>query len=259
MGLVLSRGERPDALSRPGVDPRPVRHTTAHGRADGVPAPGVSNETVVATYDRLAGVYDSLVAPFEAGTRRRVLDLLDVEPGDRALEVGCGPGHAAVALGERVGGGGRVLALDAAPGMVSRARRRCVRAGVADRVDVLLGDARRLPLRDGSVDVALIEDTLELFAGSGIASVVDELARVLDSRGQLGVVTMEREGAEDDPFTRGYDLVYEHVPGYDRVGCRPVYARRALESAGFEIERWGRHRRGGVWPVAVGVARVRSD
>jgi hypothetical protein len=36
-----------------------------------VPVPGVSDETIVATYDRLAGVYDRLVVPFEAGTRRR--------------------------------------------------------------------------------------------------------------------------------------------------------------------------------------------
>ena len=91
-----------------------------------------------------------------------------------------------------------------------------------------------------------------------MTAVVAELARVLGPWGRLGVVTTEREGAEDDPFTRGYDLAFEHVPGYDRVGCRPVYARRALEASGFGIERWERHRRGGVWPVVVGVARVRS-
>ena len=143
-----------------------MRDTIASGRADGVPVPGVSNETVVATYDRLAGVYDRIVAPFEAGTRRRVLDLLAPERGERVLDVGCGPGRAAAPLGDRVGPDGRVLALDASPGMISRTRRRCVRAGVEDRVDVLLGDARRLPVRDGSVDAALIADTLELFVGA---------------------------------------------------------------------------------------------
>ena len=33
-------------------------------------------------------------------------------PGDRLLDLGCGPGFASVELAERVGAGGRVLAVD---------------------------------------------------------------------------------------------------------------------------------------------------
>lgn len=219
------------------------------------PEPGVSNETVVGTYDRLAVLYDRLVAPLESGTRERAFDLLGLDGGERVVEVGCGPGRAAVALAGHAGQAGRVVAVDAAPGMLARARRRIARTGVDDRTALVLGDARSLPLGDGVADVAFVEDTLELFAADELPGVVGELRRVLRADGRLCVVTMERSGAEDDPFVRAYDWAFEHVPGYDRVGCRPVYARRALETGGFDVERRERHRRAGVWPVDVLVAR----
>lgn len=220
-----------------------------------VPSPGVSNEAVVATYDRLAAAYDRLVAPLQAGTRRRVLDLLAVAPGERVLEVGCGPGRGLIPLARRVGPGGRVVGLDAAPGMVTRARSRVERAGLADRVDLLLGDARSLPLAGDAFDVAFVEDTLELFPPGEMRVVLAELSHVLVPDGRLGVVTMEREGAEDDLFVRAYDWTFEHVPGYERFGCRPVYARHALEAAGFEIEHREHYRRALVWPVELLVGR----
>lgn len=219
------------------------------------PAARVPNETVVGTYDRLATIYDLVLGPLAAGTRRRALELLRVEAGARVVEVGCGPGHALVGLAERVGPTGRVVGIDAAPRMVSRARRRAARAGLADRVAVLLGDARSLPVRDRAADVAFVEDTLELFSGEELAAVVAELRRVLAPDGRLGVVTMERAEAEADPFVRAYDWAFDHVPGYARLGCRPVYARRALEAGGFVVEREERRRRGYVWPVEILIAR----
>jgi len=211
----------------------------------------VSNETVVETYDRVATAYDWLVAPMQSGTRARALDALAVEPGERVLEVGCGPGHALSAFARRVGPDGRVVGLDAAPGMLARARTRTARSHAADRTDLVVGDARSLPLRDGAVDVAFVEDTLELFSPAETRVVLAELDRVLAADGRLCVVTMEREAAERDPFVRAYEWVFAHVPGYDRFGCRPVYARRALEDAGFTIESEERRRQWGVWPVEI--------
>jgi SAM-dependent methyltransferase len=43
---------------------------------------------------------------------RRLLDLLGVAPGARALEVGCGNGSVSAWLADRVGSGGRVVAVD---------------------------------------------------------------------------------------------------------------------------------------------------
>lgn len=58
--------------------------------------------------------------------------------GKSVIDIGCGPGHYAVALAAR--GAGRVLGVDFAPGMIEIARQRAVQAGVSDRCVFSIGD-----------------------------------------------------------------------------------------------------------------------
>lgn len=218
---------------------------------DSVSRPSVSNETIAATYDRFAAIYDWFVAPWEARTRQRALDLLSIESDERILELGCGPGHALVSLAGLLDQTGHVVGLDAAPGMLDRARDRATRPAVYERIDLVLGDARSLPIGEDAVDVIFVEDTLELFSQDEIQTVLDECKRVLTPDGRVGVITMERENAESDLFIRAYEWIFDHVPGYERIGCRPIYARQTLEAEGFTIERQEHHRRGYVWPVEI--------
>ncbi|MFB6085633.1 MAG: class I SAM-dependent methyltransferase [Halodesulfurarchaeum sp.] len=213
--------------------------------------PTVSNETIAATYDRFASLYDWFVAPMEARTRQRALDLLSIAPSERIVELGCGPGYGLVSLAGFLDQTGHVVGLDAAPGVLDRSRSRAMRPAVSERIDLVLGDARSLPIAEDSVAVIFIEDTLELFSRGEIRAVLQECKRVLTPDGRVGVITMERETVENDPFIRAYEWVFDHVPGYERIGCRPIYARQALEAAGFTIERREHHRRGYIWPVEI--------
>ena len=58
--------------------------------------------------------------------------------GKTVIDIGCGPGHYAVALAAQ--GASRVLGVDFAPGMVEIARKRAEGAGVTDRCTFTLGD-----------------------------------------------------------------------------------------------------------------------
>jgi len=58
--------------------------------------------------------------------------------GKTVIDIGCGPGHYAVALAAR--GASRVLGVDFASGMIDLARKRAEGAGVADRCTFTLGD-----------------------------------------------------------------------------------------------------------------------
>lgn len=86
-----------------------------------------------------AGPHDTLEA---AQTRkvRHLLDLLDLRPGQRLLEVGCGWGFLAeMAARER---GVSVVAITLSQAQAQAARARIAAAGLADRVEVRLQDYR---------------------------------------------------------------------------------------------------------------------
>lgn len=58
--------------------------------------------------------------------------------GKTALDVGCGPGHYAVALAQR--GAAGVTGIDLAPAMIELARRKAADAGVSDSCNFIIGD-----------------------------------------------------------------------------------------------------------------------
>jgi SAM-dependent methyltransferase len=60
------------------------------------------------------------------------MDALHVEPGERVLEIGCGPGATAVELAARVGASGEVVAVDISTAMIAAATRRAAAAGVTN-------------------------------------------------------------------------------------------------------------------------------
>ena len=79
------------------------------------------------------------------------VELLDLQPHDRAVEIGCGAGRGLM-LAARTGGLSLVVGMDLSPTMLRAASRRIRRAGQRDRVSLLRGDLQALPYADGSLD-----------------------------------------------------------------------------------------------------------
>ena len=69
-----------------------------------------------------------------------MLELLDVEPGDRVLEVGAGTGYNAALLSHLVGPKGSVVSVDIDPSLVRQAKKAVRDAGA--KVTVVAGDGR---------------------------------------------------------------------------------------------------------------------
>ena len=59
-----------------------------------------------------------------------IVGLLELAPGMKALDAGCGPGRLTLPLAEAVGPGGEVMALDIQEGMLARVREKVGAAGV---------------------------------------------------------------------------------------------------------------------------------
>jgi ubiquinone/menaquinone biosynthesis C-methylase UbiE len=185
-------------------------------------------------YDRASRWYDLLEEPLERRPRWVGLGLLAARPGERILEVGCGPGTALVELGRAVGPAGRVVGVDLSPAMVGRAAARVAQAGLADRVVVRVADAVRLPWPDGSFDALFAAFVLEAFDTPEIPAVLGEWRRSLRQDGRIAVVSLSRGGPVRWP-TRLYERLHDRFPA--ALDCRPIHAGLAMEAAGFRIER----------------------
>ncbi len=77
-----------------------------------------------------------------------------VQPGQTALDLGCGPGYFTLGLARLVGPQGRVIAVDLQPEMLAKARAKAIKAGLAERIRFHQSEKERIGL-DEPVDFVL--------------------------------------------------------------------------------------------------------
>ncbi len=101
-----------------------------------------------------------------------LLDRIRLEPGQSAIDLGCGPSGILDLLSVAVEPGGRVVGLDADPAHTAMARRYARELGLAN-VEVVTADARRTGLPAGSFD--LVHARTLLVTIPGPAEVLGEM------------------------------------------------------------------------------------
>ncbi|MFF5896788.1 class I SAM-dependent methyltransferase [Streptomyces argenteolus] len=106
---------------------------------------------------------------------------LGLRPGDTVLDAGCGTARALPALRDAVGREGTVLGADLTSAMLDAA----LRAGRGTSGALLLADAERLPLRDGSLDAVFAAGLISHLRHPGRGLM--ELARVVRPGGRLAL------------------------------------------------------------------------
>jgi ubiquinone/menaquinone biosynthesis C-methylase UbiE len=201
-----------------------------------------SHEQARASYNRISRFYDLIAGWSEKKGREAGLARLAAGEGEQVLEIGFGTGLALTALARAVGETGRVCGLDISEEMVSIARARLERAGLAGRVELTAGDALALPYMDRTFDAVFLSFVLELFDTPEIPKVLNECRRVLRPRGRVGVVSISSSGPRT-LVRRLYEWSHRCFPQV--VDCRPIPVRTLVESAGFSttkaeaISMWG--------------------
>jgi ubiquinone/menaquinone biosynthesis C-methylase UbiE len=88
--------------------------------------------------------YDAELEELTMSARQYCVEQLRPKPGGVALDLGCGTGLNLPFLARAVGEQGRVVAVDASDKMLEQAAQRLDREGLAERVTLVAGDARRL-------------------------------------------------------------------------------------------------------------------
>jgi ubiquinone/menaquinone biosynthesis C-methylase UbiE len=157
-----------------------------------------------------------------------VADLTGVGPGDRVVDVGCGPGRFLREAAER---GAEAVGVDPSAQM-RRLAARFTPARLRPRVTVLDGSAERLPLEDGSATVAWAVASVHHW--SDVDAGLAELRRVLAPGGSL--LLAERLARPRGWFSH-HALTWE---GAERLAGRVTAA--GFVDAAAERHAVGRHR-----------------
>lgn len=139
------------------------------------------------TYDTSAAEYDETSRRYWAFSVRRTVDLTDPRPGDRVLDVACGPGPVALLEAERVGPGGTVVGLDLSEAMLVRARAHAEAAGLTN-LELRSGDMHALPFPPRSFDV--VSCVFGVFFAHDVVPVLRDLWGLVAPGGRLGVTTL---------------------------------------------------------------------
>lgn len=119
-----------------------------------------------------------------ADAKRMIHGALTLEPGQRALDVGCGVGVDVAEMAAQVGGNGRVAGVDTDPAVLAEARIRT--AGFGDRVDLRVADGSDLPFGDATFDASRAERVLQ--HARWPERVIAEMLRVTKPGGTIVVV-----------------------------------------------------------------------
>jgi SAM-dependent methyltransferase len=129
------------------------------------------------------GELDSLRHASEHRRFEALVRLLQLQPGERVLDIGCGSGW----LADRCqAAGARVLAMDIAPAGVRAARGRF--PAIAD---FLAGDGYHLPYADASFDVVVLSEVVEHL--EEVETALTEVRRVLKPGGRVLVSVPYKE------------------------------------------------------------------
>ncbi len=191
-----------------------------------------SKEEARQAYDRMSKWYDLLSEGSEKKYKEIGRDMLNVNEGEKILDIGFGTGHNMISFAQSVGIEGKVYGIDLSQGMYTEAEKKIKKAGFEKRVELMLGDAISLPYTNHFFDGIFMSFTLELFDTPEIELVLKECKRVLKEDGRLCVVAMSRN-ANPGLMLKMYEWAHHKFPKY--IDCRPIYLQQVLEEMNFRI------------------------
>lgn len=156
-----------------------------------------------------------------------LLDQVGLRPGQRAIDLGCGPRGIIDLLAERVGPGGHVVGLDADPAHIAMAREFAARQGLGV-VQIVSADARRTGLPSGSFD--LVHARTLLVTVPDVAEVLAEMVRLARPGGWVASLEPDLEWTLCHPEHPAYSRMFELFRiAFSRYGADLLIGRRLAE------------------------------
>jgi ubiquinone/menaquinone biosynthesis C-methylase UbiE len=118
--------------------------------------------------------------------KERTYEWMDIQSGDRLLDIGCGPGIDTVALAKQVGPGGQVIGLDIDEDMIQEADHLAKKEHVDTIVEHRLGDVINMPFSNGFFNAIRAERLFQVLPGPyDRPTVFKEMIRVTKRGGKI--------------------------------------------------------------------------
>ena len=178
------------------------------------------------TFDVAAEAYDAFMGRYSRLLAPQMADLTGVEPGQRVLDVGAGPGSLTSELVHRVGAD-HVAAVDPSAPFVAANRER------HPGVDVRSGSAERLPFDDGTFDVAIAQLVVHFMADP--VGGIREMARVTKPGGTVAACVWDHHGGQG-PLGLFWEVAREIDPAVadesNLPGARTGHLAELFDAAG---------------------------
>ena len=166
---------------------------------------------------------------------RRALRMVDVKPGERVLEIGCGWG--ALAEMATTEFGARLVGVTLSTEQLAWARARMSRCGVAERADLRLQDYRdigRDGLADQSFDAICSIEMIEAVGREYWPTYFATVARLLKTGGRACIQSIVIDDEFFERYLQSTDFIQQYIfPG----GCLPSPSafRAQAEQAGLKV------------------------
>ena len=155
----------------------------------------------VRLFDAVSDSYDAVGVEFFGPIADELVGHLAPTPGESLLDIGCGTGQVLMRAAKLVGETGRMMGIDASPGMISQARATLDEAGLT-RVELREADAQDLEPANGQFDI--VASSLVLFFIPEPLRALRSWRTVLNPGGRIGITTF---GARD-PRWEAVDSVF---------------------------------------------------
>ncbi|WP_297058852.1 methyltransferase domain-containing protein [Thermosulfurimonas sp.] len=118
----------------------------------------------------------------------RVLELLELKPGETLLDLGCGTGYFALPAAQRVGPSGRVFAVDVEEEMLAEVRKK---ASGIPQIELIRSETYRVPLPQAVAEAALLAFVLHEVEDP--VRLLGEVRRLLKPGGRLLVLEWQKK------------------------------------------------------------------
>ena len=140
-----------------------------------------------------------------------MLAAAEMDGSERVLDLGCGPGHAALLFAPRAR---KVVALDPTPQMLDQGRRLAAERGLTN-LSFELGTAEKIRFSDGSFDRVISRQSAHHWRD--LRAALAEIDRVLSANGLFVLIdTVAPDDAVQDRFLNSIELLRDptHVRDY---------------------------------------------